>query len=140
MIRLQKFLADAGVASRRASEQIILEGRVTVNGHAVSQLGAKVDPLHDRVAVDGKALKTKKKIYLALNKPRGLVCSRNDELARPTIYELLPKDWGHLHSIGRLDFNSEGLLFLTNDGELSLKLTHPRYGVHKKYIVSVDGK
>jgi 23S rRNA pseudouridine2605 synthase len=140
MIRLQKFLADAGVASRRASEQIILEGRVTVNGNPVTQLGAKVDPLHDRVVVDGKPLKAKKKIHLALNKPRGLVCSRNDELGRPTIYELLPKEWGHLHSIGRLDFNSEGLLFLTNDGELSLKLTHPRYGVHKKYIVTVDGK
>jgi len=140
MIRLQKFLADAGVASRRASEQIILEGRVTVNGNPVTQLGAKVDPLHDRVVVDGKPLKAKKKIHLALNKPRGLVCLRNDELGRPTIYELLPKEWGHLHSIGRLDFNSEGLLFLTNDGELSLKLTHPRYGVHKKYIVTVDGK
>ena len=111
-----------------------------VNGNPVTQLGAKVDPLHDRVVVDGKPLKAKKKIHLALNKPRGLVCSRNDELGRPTIYELLPKEWGHLHSIGRLDFNSEGLLFLTNDGELSLKLTHPRYGVHKKYIVTVDGK
>ena len=140
MVRLQKFLAKAGVASRRASEQVILEGRVDVNGETVSQLGRKIDPLHDKVRVDGKPVRSKRKIYLALNKPRGLVCSRQDELGRATIYELLPKEWGHLHSIGRLDFNSEGLIFLTNDGELSLRLTHPRYGVHKKYVVTVEGR
>src|SRR3954469_11764718 len=140
MVRLQKFLADAGVASRRASEQIIVEGRVAVNGKTVSELGHKVDPLHDKISVDGRPLRTKRKIYLALNKPRGLVCSRSDEQKRATIYELLPKEWGHLHSVGRLDFNSEGLLFLTNDGELSLRLTHPRYGVHKKYVVTVEGR
>jgi 23S rRNA pseudouridine2605 synthase len=140
MVRLQKFLAEAGVASRRASEQVILEGRVDVNGETVSQLGRKIDPLHDKVRVDGKPVRSKRKIYLALNKPRGLVCSRQDELGRATIYELLPKEWGHLHSIGRLDFNSEGLIFLTNDGELSLRLTHPRYGVHKKYVVTVEGR
>src|ERR1051325_4376311 len=106
----------------------------------VTELGKKVDPLHDHVAVDGKPLRAKRKIYLALNKPRGLVCSRKDELGRATIYDLLPKEWGHLHSIGRLDFNSEGLLFLTNDGELSLRLTHPRYGVHKKYLATVEGR
>ncbi|PWU08950.1 MAG: hypothetical protein C5B50_28550 [Verrucomicrobia bacterium] len=140
MIRLQKFLADAGIASRRAGEQMILAGRVAVNGQIVHQLGAKVDPLHDDVAVDGSHVKARKKIYVAINKPRGLVCSRNDELARPTIYELLPKEWRHLHSVGRLDFNSEGLLFLTNDGELSLRLTHPRYGVRKKYVATVEGR
>src|SRR5213075_3192973 len=140
MVRLQKFLAEAGLASRRAAEQIIREGRVAVNGDTVSELGRKVDPAHDRVAVDGKPVKVKRKIYLALNKPRGLVCSRNDELGRATIYELLPKEWGHLHSIGRLDFNSEGLLFLTNDGELSLRVTHPRYGVRKKYVATVAGR
>jgi 23S rRNA pseudouridine2605 synthase len=140
MVRLQKFLAEAGLASRRAAEQIIREGRVAVNGDTVSELGRKVDPAHDRVAVDGKPVKAKRKIYLALNKPRGLVCSRNDELGRATIYELLPKEWGHLHSIGRLDFNSEGLLFLTNDGELSLRVTHPRYGVRKKYVATVAGR
>jgi 23S rRNA pseudouridine2605 synthase len=133
-------LAEAGVASRRAGEQIILEGRVSVNGETVSALGRKVDPLHDRVAVDGKAVRAKRKIYLALNKPRGLVCSRNDELGRATVYDLLPKEWGHLHSVGRLDFNSEGLLFLTNDGELSLRLTHPRYGVRKKYLATIEGR
>jgi 23S rRNA pseudouridine2605 synthase len=140
MVRLQKFLADAGVASRRAGEQLILTGRVTVNGEAVRELGVKVDPLHDHVSVDGKAIRAKRKIYLALNKPRGLVCSRKDEFERPTIYGLLPKEWAHLHSVGRLDYNSEGLLFLTNDGEFSLRLTHPRFGVRKKYIATVDGR
>jgi len=140
VVRLQKFLADAGVASRRASEKIILEGRVEVNGETVSELGHKIDPLHDNVSVDGHSLRAKRKIYLALNKPRGLVCSRKDEQGRATIYELLPREWGHLHSVGRLDFNSEGLLFLTNDGELSLRLTHPRYGIHKWYLVTVEGR
>jgi len=140
LLRLQKVLAEAGLASRRAAEQIITEGRVSVNGQTVSELGRKVDPLHDHVTVDGKPVKARRKIYLALNKPKGLVCSRKDELGRSTIYDLLPKEWGHLHSIGRLDFNSEGLIFLTNDGELSLHVTHPRYGVRKKYLATVEGK
>jgi len=138
--RLQKFLAEAGVASRRAGELIILAGRVAVNGQPVRTLGAKVDPVHDGVTVDGQPVRLKRKIYLALNKPRGLVCSKKDELDRPTIYELLPKEWGHLHSVGRLDFNSEGLLFLTNDGEFSLRLTHPRFGVRKKYVATIEGR
>ena len=140
MVRLQKFLADAGVASRRASEEIIRAGRVAVNGDVVSELGTKVEPGRDHVTLDGVAVRTKRKIYAALNKPRGLVCSRRDELGRATIYELLPKEWGHLHSVGRLDFNSEGLIFLTNDGEFSLRLTHPRYGVRKKYVATVEGR
>ena len=140
MVRLQKFLADAGVASRRAGEQIILAGRVAVNGETVAELGTRVDPVHDQVAVDGKPVRAKRKLYVALNKPPGLVCSRKDELERPTIYELLPKEWGHLHSVGRLDYNSEGLIFLTNDGEFSLHLTHPRYGVRKKYVATVEGR
>jgi 23S rRNA pseudouridine2605 synthase len=140
MVRLQKFLADAGVASRRAGEQLILEGRVTVNSQTVQQLGTKIDPEHDRVSVDGKALRAKRKLYVAINKPRGLVCSRKDELGRPTIYQLLPREWDHLHSVGRLDYNTEGLLFLTNDGEFSLRLTHPRYAVRKKYVATVEGR
>ena len=138
--RLQKFLADAGVASRRAGERIILEGRVAVNGQTVRELGLKVDPEHDHVTVDKRAVRARRKLYLVLNKPRGFVCSRKDEFDRPTIYDLLPKEWGHLHSVGRLDFNSEGLLFLTNDGEFSLHLTHPRYGVRKKYVAVVEGR
>jgi len=138
-VRLQKFLADAGVASRRAGEQIILEGRVAVNGQTVRLLGSKVDPAHDRVAVDGKIIQARKLIYAALNKPVGCVCSRKDELNRPTIYELLPREWDTVQSVGRLDYNSEGLIFLTNDGQFALRLTHPRYGVRKKYLVTVEG-
>jgi 23S rRNA pseudouridine2605 synthase len=140
VVRLQKFLADAGVASRRAGEQIILEGRVAVNGKTVRLLGSKVDPDHDRVTVDGKAVHAKKLLYVALNKPPGCVCSRKDELGRPTIYELLPREWDTVQSVGRLDYHSEGLIFLTNDGQFALRLTHPRYGVRKKYLVNVEGE
>jgi len=140
MVRLHKFLAEAGAASRRGGEALILAGRVAVNGQVVQALGAKVDPGHDRVTLDSQPVRVRRKIYIALNKPRGVVCSRKDEFDRPTIYELLPKDWGHLHSVGRLDYNSEGLLFLTNDGEFSLRLTHPRYGIRKKYLATVEGR
>lgn len=140
MVRLQKFLADAGVASRRAGEQFILAGRVAVNGQTVRLLGSKVDPERDQVKVDGKIVRAKNLIYVALNKPVGCVCSRNDELGRPTIYELLPREWETVQSVGRLDYNSEGLIFLTNDGQFALRLTHPRYGVRKKYLVSVEGE
>jgi pseudouridine synthase len=140
MVRLQKFLAEAGVASRRASEQFIVTGRVTVNGKMVTALGSKVDPAHDQVMVDGRLVRSKKKLYVALNKPVGCVCSRKDERGRPTIYELLPLEWSNVQSVGRLDYDTEGLLLLTNDGELSLRLTHPRYGVKKLYRVTVEGR
>ena len=140
MIRLQKFLAEAGVASRRASEQVILEGRVSVNGTTVRVLGSKVDPERDKVTVDGKPVRAHKKFYLVLHKPRGCVCSKKDEHDRMTVYELLPKEWQIVNSVGRLDFASEGLLFLTNDGDFALHLTHPRYGVRKRYVVTVEGK
>ena len=140
-VRLQKFLADAGIASRRAGEGMILEGRVTVNGEVVRELGTKVDPLHDRVLVDGRPIKARKKLYIAVNKPPGFICSRNDPEQRNTVQDLFPKEWGTLlHSVGRLDFKSEGLIFYTNDGDFSLKLTHPRYGVRKKYLVTVKGE
>src|SRR5258708_9570073 len=139
-MRLQKFLSEAGVASRRAGEGLIREGRVSVNGDKIAILGTQVDPARDRIAVDGRLVRARRKLYVALHKPRGLVCSRDDELGRATIYELLPKEWGHLHTIGRLDYDTEGLLFLTNDGEMSLRLTHPRYGVRKKYLAMVEGR
>jgi pseudouridine synthase len=140
VVRLQKFLADAGVASRRAGEQFILEGRVAVNGHVVRLLGTKVDPARDSVAADGKVVRAKNLIYVALNKPPGCVCSRKDELNRPSIYDLLPREWATVQSVGRLDYNSEGLIFLTNDGQFALRLTHPRYGVRKKYLATVEGE
>jgi 23S rRNA pseudouridine2605 synthase len=140
VVRLQKFLAEAGIASRRASEQIITAGRVTVNGQAVSQLGVKVDPACDRVAVDGRAVKAKRKIYLALNKPPGFVCTRSDHQTRDKIGDLLPEQWTDLFSVGRLDCLSEGLIFLTNDGDFCLKLTHPRYRIPRIYAALVDGR
>jgi 23S rRNA pseudouridine2605 synthase len=140
MVRLQKFLAEAGVASRRASEQFIVEGRVTINGETVRELGTKIDPARDKVAVDGRALKVKRKLYVALNKPAGYICSRRDPESRKIISELLPTEWSNLVPVGRLDFASEGLLFLTNDGDFCLKLTHPRYGVRKKYRVTIEGR
>jgi len=140
MVRLQKFLADAGVASRRAGEQYILDGRVAINGETVRQLGTRVDPLRDRVTVDGQAVRGRRKLYIALHKPRGCVCSRRDEFERPTVYDLLPAEWAHLHTVGRLDYDTEGLIFLTNDGEFALRLTHPRYGVRKRYRVTAEGR
>jgi len=139
VVRLQKFLADAGVTSRRAAEKLILEGRVTVNGQPVRLLGSKVDPDRDRVAVEGKPVRAQRKLYVALHKPRGCVCSKQDEHDRPTVYDLLPKEWQIVNSVGRLDYASEGLLFLTNDGEFALRLTHPRYGVRKRYVATVEG-
>ncbi|HUA64554.1 MAG TPA: pseudouridine synthase [Alphaproteobacteria bacterium] len=136
---MQKFMADAGVASRRAAEQMVLDGRVAVNGHVVRLLGTKVDPAHDQVSVDGRQIRERKKLYIALHKPAGCVCSHKDELGRRTIYEFLPAEWRIASTVGRLDFNSEGLIFLTNDGQFALRLTHPRYGVQKKYVATVDG-
>ena len=128
------------MASRRAAEQIIAAGRVTVNGEPVTQLGSKVDPQHDVVEVDGSRVGVKRKHYIALHKPRGYLCTRKDDQDRPTVHDLLPREWGNLYTVGRLDFDSEGLIFLTNDGEFSLRLTHPRYGVRKKYIALIEGR
>lgn len=139
-IRLQKFLADAGVASRRASEEIITSGRVTVNGTRVNVLGTKIDPEKDHVVVDGRSLKAKRKLYLAVHKPKGYICTRNDPDGRVSLDELLPPEWGNLYSVGRLDFLSEGLIFYTNDGDFALKLTHPRYGVRKIYRATITGE
>ncbi len=139
-VRLQKFLADAGVASRRAGEKLILDGLVRVNDRIIRALGTKIDPDRDEVMVDGKIVRAKNKVYIALNKPTGCVCSHKDEHDRPTIYDLLPREWQIANSVGRLDYNSEGLIFLTNDGQFALHLTHPRYGVRKKYLATVEGE
>jgi pseudouridine synthase len=140
VVRLQKYLAESGVASRRASEEIILAGRVKVNGSVVSVLGSKVDPGHDHVVVDGRPVAPRRKLYIALNKPKGYVCTRGEEGARNRIGDLLPREWTDLFSVGRLDCQSEGLIFLTNDGDFCLKLTHPRYGIYKTYLVQVEGR
>ena len=140
MVRLQKFLAEAGVASRRACEKIILAGGVAVNGQVVKLLGTRVDPARDRITVDGAPVKTKRKFYVALNKPRGYLCSRHDPARRRAVGDLLPKEWTGLYPVGRLDYDTEGLLFLTNDGDFCLHLTHPRYGVRKKYLATVEGR
>lgn len=139
-MRLQKVLADAGVASRRTSEQYIVEGRVRVNGEVVRRLGSLVDPEADRVSVDGRPVRAKRKLCIALNKPTGCVCTRRDPEKRGTVSDLLPAEWANLYPIGRLDYDTEGLLFLTNDGELCLYLTHPRYRVRKHYVATVAGR
>ena len=140
MVRLQKFLAEAGVASRRAAEQLIVKGRVEVNGETVTQLGAKVDPARDRVMVDGRSVKTKRKFYVALNKPKGYICTRSDPEQRRIITDLLPLEWRSLYPVGRLDHDTEGLIFITNDGDFALHLTHPRYGTRKVYHATVEGR
>jgi 23S rRNA pseudouridine2605 synthase len=140
MIRLQKFLAESGIASRRASEKIILDGQVSINGKEVRELGTKVDPVKDRVEIDGRRIKPRRKIYVALNKPRKFLCSREEGSPKRLVGDLLPKEWSNLYSVGRLDYDSEGLIFLTNDGDFCLRLTHPRYGVRKTYLATVAGK
>ncbi len=139
-VRLQKFLADAGVASRRASELIIREGRVAVNGRTVTELGTRVDESKDQVTVDGAALRLQNKLYIAINKPVGYTCTRKDAHAKRVVGQLLPAEWTSLYPVGRLDRDSEGLLFLTNDGEFCLHLTHPRYGIRKRYLATVEGR
>jgi pseudouridine synthase len=139
-MRLQKYLAEAGVASRRASEEVIRAGRVSVNGQIVQTLGTKIHPGEDRIEVDGQPVRARRKLYIALNKPPGFLCTRQDPLERQTVAVLLPREWQHLSSVGRLDRESEGLLFLTNDGQFSLHLTHPRYGTRKVYRATVEGR
>ncbi|MSU35120.1 MAG: rRNA pseudouridine synthase [Pedosphaera sp.] len=139
-IRLQKFLAEAGVASRRASERLIMDGEVKVNGRVVTELGTKVDAAHDQVIVGGTPVSARRKLYVALNKPRGFLCTRSDPEQRNVVGDLLPREWENLFTVGRLDRESEGLIFLTNDGEFGLKLTHPRYNVRKTYVAVVEGR
>jgi 23S rRNA pseudouridine2605 synthase len=138
-MRLQKLLADAGLASRRAAEELIRAGRVTVNGEIVTRLGTQVDPAADRVTLDGKVVRARRHLYVALNKPQGYLCTRTDPQGRRTVGQLLPKEWSSLYPVGRLDRDTEGLLFLTNDGDFCLRLTHPRYGVRKTYLAEVEG-
>jgi pseudouridine synthase len=138
--RLQKILSQAGIASRRASEQLMLDGRVTVNGATIRELGTKADPSRDDIRVDGRRIKLPEHHrYLLLNKPRGYVTTRTDPQKRPTVMDLLTGVREYVYPVGRLDFESEGLLLLTNDGELAARLTHPRHEVARVYEVRVAG-
>ena len=138
--RLQKILSQAGVASRRASEQLMLDGRVTVNGATVRALGTKADAMHDDIRVDGRRVKVARHHrYILLNKPRGYMTTRSDPERRPTVIDLLGGVREYVYPVGRLDFDSEGLLLLTNDGDLAARLTHPRHGVPRVYEAVVSG-
>ena len=137
--RLQKILSQAGVASRRASERLMLEGRVTVNGTTIRELGTKADPARDDIRVDGRRIKlSEHHRYLLLNKPRGYVTTRSDPQKRPTVIDLVGIR-EYVYPVGRLDFESEGLLLLTNDGDLAARLTHPSHGVPRVYEARVLG-
>jgi len=140
MERLQKILSQAGVASRRASERLMLDGRVMVNGATVTELGTKADPLRDDIRVDGRRIRVAARHrYILLNKPRGYVSTRSDPERRPTVIDLLGGVREYVYPVGRLDFESEGLLLLTNDGDLAARLTHPRHGVARVYEARVLG-
>ncbi len=138
--RLQKIISDCGLASRRRAEKLIEEGRVTVNG-AAARLGMKADPLRDVIKLEGSPLECRGKlVYILLNKPRGYVCTLSDERGRKTVADLVGGCGARVYPVGRLDANSEGLLLMTNDGELTYALTHPSGGVEKTYSVRVEGK
>jgi 23S rRNA pseudouridine2605 synthase len=138
--RIQKVLARAGVASRRAAEEMILEGRVTVNGDRVEVLGLKVDPLRDHIKVDGKLIShMESPVVLLLNKPKNTVSTVKDPQGRPTVMGLLEGVKERVYPVGRLDYDAEGLLILTNDGELAQMLSHPKYSVVRTYLAKVRG-
>lgn len=140
-LRLNKLIADSGLASRRHADRMIEEGQVTVNGKRVYELGIKVDPTQDRIMVNGKPLKKPlQNIYVLLNKPRGVLTTMEDPLGRPTIAEYLEGVPGRVFPVGRLDWDSEGLLLLTNDGDFANRVTHPKEEVTKTYMVKVDGQ
>src|SRR3989440_983696 len=141
--RLQKLIAAAGIASRRHAEELITFGKVSVNGKVVTELGAKADPDHDHIKVNGRLinplLQRQDHIYVLLNKPKGYLTSMSDPEGRPLVIDLLPKSLGRLHPVGRLDFNTEGLLLLTNDGELTNIITSAKNEIGKVYEVKVKG-
>ncbi|MEX0678160.1 MAG: pseudouridine synthase [Pirellulales bacterium] len=137
-MRLQKILAASGLGSRRQCEQLIVAGRVEVDRRVVTELGAKADPAHQEIRVDGVGLAKPRLVYFAVNKPPGVVSTSRDPTGRPRVIDLVPYR-GRLFTVGRLDMSSEGLILVTNDGALADRLTHPRYGVEKTYQVEVAG-
>jgi 23S rRNA pseudouridine2605 synthase len=138
--RLQKVLASAGVGSRRECEELITSGRVEVDRRMVTELGTRVDPARQEIRLDGQPLAKSKHVYYAVHKPPGIVSTNRDPAGRPRVVDLVSAGSARLFTIGRLDLNSEGLILVTNDGDLANRLTHPRYGVSKTYRVLVAGK
>lgn len=139
-MRLQKFLSQAGIASRRAAEEMIRAGRVSINGKVSTELGVKVNPARDRIEVDGRPVGVAEPVWIALHKPPGYMVSRHDPQGRPTIYELIPAEYSGLFHVGRLDYESEGLILLTNEGDAAHRLLHPSYEMDRVYDVGVRGK
>jgi 23S rRNA pseudouridine2605 synthase len=139
MERLQKLLAQAGVASRRKCEQLILEGRVQVNGETVTTLGVKADPAADVITVDGRPVRFENKVYIAFHKPKGVITSTDDPEGRKVVLDFLHGVKERVFPIGRLDYDTEGLLLLTNDGDLAHLLMHPRHHVPRTYLATVKG-
>ncbi len=137
-IRLQRFLAAAGCGSRRQCETFIAEGRVEVDGQVVTQLGTKVDPDSQHVSLDGESVRTARLSYFAVHKPPGVLSTSRDPSGRTRVIDLIPSDQ-RLYNVGRLDKSSEGLILVTNDGDLAQRLTHPKFGIEKKYLVLVVG-
>jgi 23S rRNA pseudouridine2605 synthase len=138
--RLHKVLANMGIGSRRQCEELVAQGRVSIDGKTVTELGTKVDPRRQRLKVDGVPVKLPPLSYYLLNKPRGVVCTAADDERAPRAIDFAPKGAGRLHTIGRLDKESEGLIILTSDGALTERLTHPRHDIPKTYVVVVKGK
>lgn len=139
-IRLQKYMAISGVASRRASEKLIEEGKVEVNGKVVTEMGYKITPGKDKVKVNGKIIRPEKEdVYVILNKPVGIVTSVKDEKGRVVVTDLIDEVSERIYPVGRLDADTSGIILLTNDGELAYKLTHPSKMVYKRYIAIVEG-
>ncbi|MFC5699844.1 pseudouridine synthase [Cohnella faecalis] len=138
MERLQKILANAGVASRRKCEELIAAGKVTVNDKVVSELGAKADPASDVIAVNGKPIKQEKKLYILFNKPKGVITSATDPKGRTVVTDFMREVKERVYPVGRLDYDTEGLLLLTNDGDLAHILTHPKHHVPKTYLATVE--
>lgn len=137
--RLQKVLAAAGLGSRRQCEELIVAGRVEIDRQVVTELGTRVDTANQEVRVDGEVLLRPRLVYYAVNKPSGVVSTNRDPAGRPRVVDLVPGQHARLFTVGRLDLNSEGLILVTNDGELANRLTHPRYGIEKTYRVQVAG-
>ncbi len=140
MERIQKILAQGGIASRRAAEKLITEGRVRVNGRVISELGAKADARNDKIEVDGKRVVAEHHVYIVVHKPRGVVATMSDPEGRPTVREILANVGARVFPVGRLDFATSGVLLATNDGEMADGLLHPKKAVPKTYIVKVKGK